>query len=66
LWYFIAPRMSVGVNWLWYHSTNFRNGLNQEAHNIGICSTSKIQTGGCRNGIDGDWVDVFLNWRYTF
>jgi hypothetical protein len=66
LWYFIAPRMSVGVSWLWYHSTNFRNGLNQEAHNIGICSTSKIQTGGCRNGIDGDWVDVFLNWRYTF
>jgi hypothetical protein len=66
LWYFIAPRMSVGASVLWYDVSNLQNARNQPAHNIGICSTSKIASGGCRNGIGGDWVDVFLNWRYTF
>lgn len=66
LWYFIAPRMSVGVNVLWYNASNLRNGRNQPAHNLGICSTNQVNSGGCRNGISGDWVDVFLNWRYTF
>jgi len=66
LWYFIAPRMSVGTSFLWYDSSNLRNARNQEAHNLGICSTGKINSGGCRNGIGGDWLDVMLNWRYTF
>jgi hypothetical protein len=66
VWYFIAPRMSVGASFLWYDSSNLRNALNQPAHNLNICSTSKINSGGCRNGIGGDWVDVHLNWRYTF
>jgi hypothetical protein len=66
LWYFIAPRMSIGTSVLWYDASNLRNARNQEAHNIGVCSTSKIAAGGCRNGIGGDWVDVFLNWRYIF
>ena len=26
IWYFIAPRMSVGVNTLWYDASNLRNG----------------------------------------
>ncbi|HVO92116.1 MAG TPA: hypothetical protein VMT22_04715 [Terriglobales bacterium] len=66
LWYFIAPRMSVGGSLLWYDASNLRNGINQEAHDLGICSRDKITAGGCRNGTGGDWVDVFLNWRYTF
>jgi hypothetical protein len=66
IWYFIAPRMSVGVNILWYDSSNLRNGRNQEAHNLNVCSTGDINNGRCRNGIGGDWVDVLLNWRYTF
>ncbi len=66
LWYYIAPRMSIGGSVLWYDASNLRNARNQEAHNIGVCSSSKIAAGGCRNGIGGDWVDVFLNWRYTF
>ena len=66
LWYFIAPRMSVGVSVLWYDSSNLRNGRNQEAHDLGICKTSDLGTGRCRNGIGGDWVDVFLGWRYAF
>ena len=66
LWYFIAPRMSVGGSVLWYDASNLRNARNQEAHDLGICSTSRINSGGCRNGIGGDWVDLFLNWRYQF
>jgi hypothetical protein len=66
LWYFIAPRMSVGMNVLWYDASNLRNGRNQAAHNLGVCSSGEIAGGGCRTGIGGDWVDVFLNWRYTF
>jgi hypothetical protein len=66
LWYVIAPRMNVGLNVLWYDATNLRNGRNQAAHNLGVCSTNDISGGDCRRGIGGDWVDVFLNWRYTF
>jgi hypothetical protein len=67
LWYFIAPRMSVGTSVLWYDASNLRNGRNQAAHNLGICDTPNTgNTTGCRNGIGGDWVDVMLNWRYTF
>jgi hypothetical protein len=25
-----------------------------------------LAAGGCRSGIGGDWVDVYLNWRYTW
>ena len=66
LWYFIAPRMSMGMSVLWYDASNLRSTRNQAAHNLGICSSSKIAAGGCREGIGGDWMDVFLNWRYTF
>jgi hypothetical protein len=66
LWYFIAPRMSVGINVLWYDASNLDNSRNAAAHNLGICSSSKIAAGGCRSGVGGDWVDWFLNWRYTF
>jgi hypothetical protein len=71
LWYFIAPRMSAGIGVLWYDAANLRNGANQAAHNLGICSGSTAGPGAvnatnCRSGIGGDWVDVMLNWRYTF
>jgi hypothetical protein len=66
LWYVIAPRMNVGLNVLWYDATNLRSTRNQAAHNLNVCSTSDIDNGNCRSGIGGDWVDVMLNWRYTF
>jgi hypothetical protein len=66
LWYFIAPRMSVGTSVLWYDASNLRSTRNQAAHNLGICSSGDIAGGNCRPGIGGDWVDVFLNWRYQF
>jgi hypothetical protein len=66
LWYVIAPRMNVGINVLWYDASNLRHTANQAAHNLGICKTSELGTASCRPGLDGDWVDVHLNWRYTF
>ena len=65
LWVFIAPRMSVGVNWLWYDASNLVNGRNGAAHNLGICNTP-VTAANCRSGIGGDWMDWMLNWRYTF
>jgi hypothetical protein len=61
LWYFVAPRMSIGTSVLWYDASNLRVGNNQACDNLGICNQ-----GNGRNGKGGDWVDVFLNWRYTF
>jgi hypothetical protein len=66
LWYFIMPRMSVGISVLWYDASNLRVTANQAAHNLGICKTNELGTASCAPGKDGDWVDVHLNWRYTF
>jgi hypothetical protein len=66
LWYVIAPRMNVGLNVLWYDASNLRNGLHNAAHNLAICDKPATPASGCRNGIGGDWVDVMLNWRYSF
>jgi hypothetical protein len=54
--------MSIGANILWYDASNLRTGANQAAHNLGICENPA----SCRNGKGGDWLDVMLNWRYTF
>ena len=67
LWYVIAPRMSTGVNILWYDASNLDNRVGQAGYNLGLCN--KVNGGAttnCRTGKGGDWVDVFLNWRYTF
>jgi hypothetical protein len=66
LFYFVAPRMSIGANFLWYDASNLRNARNQEAHNLGVCSSSEIASGRCRNGKGGDWFDAMLNFRYQF
>jgi hypothetical protein len=63
LWYFVAPRMSVGVNVLWYDASNLTNTRNGAAHNLGVCSNAPTN---CRVGKGGDWWDVMVNWRYTF
>jgi hypothetical protein len=67
LFVFIAPRMSVGVNALWYDASNLDNRVNQSGHNLNICKRNAAGTAtNCRAGQGGDWVDVFLNWRYIF
>lgn len=66
LYYFVAPRMSIGASVLWYDASNLVSTRNAAAHNLGICSSGKIASGGCRPGIGGDWVDGMLNFRYQF
>ncbi len=66
LWYFIAPRMSIGANFLWYDASNLGNRTNQAGYALGICDKTVGQATNCRRGIGGDWVTVALNWRYTF
>ena len=65
LWYVIAPRMNVGVNFLWYDASNLNNAKFGAGYNLGKCSNTATGT-NCRNGVGGDWVDVMVNWRYTF
>jgi hypothetical protein len=67
LFYFVAPRMSIGTHIIWYDASNLQNGRNNAAHNLGVCDTPRVTVAtGCRSGIGGDWVDVMLNFRYTF
>ena len=66
LWYFIAPRMSVGGSVLWYDVSNLDNRVGQSGYNLGLCGNTGAGTTNCRSGKGGEWVDVFLNWRYTF
>jgi hypothetical protein len=69
IWYVIAPRMNVGLNFLWYDASNLNNARNQAAHNLGVCknrAATPANPPSCRIGIGGDWLDVFFNWRYTF
>jgi hypothetical protein len=66
IWYFIAPRMSVGANFLWYDASNLGNRTNQAGYALGICDKTVGNATNCRVGVGGDWVTVALNWRYTF
>ena len=59
LWYFIAPSMSVGVNWIWYDASNLTNGNGGAQDQI-------FNKQNARSGAGGDWMNVILNWRYTF
>lgn len=67
LWYFIAPRMSMGVNLLWYQSSNLANTRTGTGYALGICKRISSSSTDCsRNNFTGDWVDMMLNWRYAF
>jgi hypothetical protein len=67
LYYFVAPRMSIGASLLWYDASNLRNDLNQAGQNLGVCHrVGATGTTNCRSGAGGDWVDGMLNFRYQF
>ncbi len=67
IWYFIAPRMSIGANFLWYDASNLGNRTNQAGYQLGVCDkVGNLGATDCRRGVGGDWVTVALNWRYTF
>ena len=59
LWYFVAPSMSIGVNYKWYDASNLRTGQGQAQDQI-------FNKANARPGAGGEWVNVTLNWRYTF
>jgi hypothetical protein len=59
LWYFVAPSMSVGVNFIWYDASNLTTGAGNAHDQI-------FNKNNARSGAGGDWVNVILNWRYTF
>jgi len=56
LWYFIAPRMSIGGSLLWYNASNLTTTVQQ---NLGIRTHGQL-------GAGGGWLDGNLNWRYQF
>ena len=60
LWYFVAPAMSVGVNFLWYDASNLTTG------GVNTAQNQIFGKPNARPGAGGDWVNVILNWRYTF
>jgi hypothetical protein len=66
LFYFIAPRMSIGVNVLWYDSSNMGNRTNQAGYQVGKCNKTTGSATDCRVGVGADWWTTALNWRYTF
>ncbi len=59
LWYFIAPRMSIGGSLLWYNASALTNTVQR---NLGCTSRGSpgIPGAGCQ------WIDGNLNWRYQF
>jgi hypothetical protein len=59
LWYFVAPSMSVGVNWIWYDASNLTTGNGNAQDQI-------FNKQNARPGAGGNWMNVILNWRYTF
>ena len=56
LWYFIAPRMSIGGSLLWYNASNLTTTVQK---NLGVNKNG-------RPGNGGNWLDGNLNWRYQF
>jgi len=56
LWYFIAPRMSIGGSLLWYDASNLTTTVQR---NLGVRHNG-------RSGGGGSWTDGNLNWRYQF
>jgi hypothetical protein len=79
LWYFLAPRMSVGATWWWYDVSNLRQaiaGANNAATMANIqANTNVARNLGCvsshqrvieRPGEGCNWSDFNITWRYQF
>jgi hypothetical protein len=56
LWYFIAPRMSIGGGVWWYNASNLTTTVQK---NLGVNKNG-------RRGGGGEWTDMSLNYRYEF
>jgi hypothetical protein len=56
LWYFIAPRMSIGGGVMWYDASNLTTTVQK---NLGVNKNG-------RPGGGGNWTDGNINFRYQF
>jgi hypothetical protein len=56
LWYFIAPRMSIGGGVFWYNASNLTTTVQK---NLGVNKNGRVGGGG-------SWTDGNLNFRYQF
>jgi hypothetical protein len=56
LWYFIAPRMSIGGGIQWYDASNLTTTVQK---NLGINKNGSPGDGG-------DWLGGSINYRYQF
>ena len=56
LWYFIAPRMSIGGGVMWYDASNLTTTVQR---NLGVRHNGRVGGGG-------QWTDGSLNYRYQF
>ena len=56
LWYFLAPRMSIGGSLLWYDASNLTTTVQK---NLGTNKNGRVGGGG-------SWLDGNLNFRYQF
>jgi hypothetical protein len=56
LWYFLAPRMSIGGGVMWYNASNLTTTVQR---NLGIRHNGRVGGGG-------EWTDANINYRYQF
>jgi hypothetical protein len=56
LWYFLAPRMSIGGGIMWYDASNLTTTVQK---NLGVNKNG-------RSGGGGSWTDGNINFRYQF
>ena len=79
LWYFLAPRMSIGASLLWYDAGHLRQAIagatpaataaniqaaTNVARNLGCVSSHQRTIQSPGKGCD--WVDFSITWRYQF
>jgi hypothetical protein len=64
IFYFVAPRMSIGAHLLWYDASNLQTGRTNAGQNLGVHPVG-CPVAAC-GGRGGDWVDGMLNWRYQW
>jgi hypothetical protein len=58
LWYFIAPRASVGLNFLWYDASNLPTGFSSSSGFNNDVQKNLGAKGGCRNRAHNTAVDA--------
>jgi hypothetical protein len=72
LWYFLAPRMSVGATWWWYDASNIRAAASSSTSDIQ--SSNNVQRNlGCvgtdsagKKGAGCNWLDFAITYRYQW